>query len=429
MQDSPVIVQAAVEAPFDLLLRDLALVDGSPVDIGVRDGHIAALGPGVRGAARQTLDLGGRVVLPGLVELHTHLDKSLTIALARNKSGTLIEACDLIGKLQREFTREAVRKRALRTARLFLAAGVTAIRSHVDVTENINLVAVDALLDVREELRGLIDIQLVALSSSLTGSKNARGRALIREALRMGVDVVGGAPCLDEDPRAHIDFVFSLAQQFNLPVDLHVDESDDPDDFCLPYLAEKTIAENYQHRVVAGHCCSLSAVDRVTARRTIDRVLEAGIAVVTLPSANMYLQGRGDNGMVRRGITRVRELIDAGVPVSCGSDNIQDPFNPFGRGDLLLVANLLAHAAQLGSPGEQAIALEAVTTVPAMAMGLAQYGLRIGAAADLVVLDTLDPDTILATVPPRRYVIKQGRVVAETRTETLLQTRASVQAG
>jgi cytosine deaminase len=310
---------------------------------------------------------------------------------------------------------------------MFLSAGVTAIRSHVDVTERINLIGVDALLDVREGMRGLVDIQLVTLATSL--SNNPRGRALLQEALRMGVDVVGGAPALDDDPRQHIDFVFALASQFGRPIDLHMDESDDPKDFWLSYLAEKTIAEDYQGRVMAGHCCALAAVDQETAARTIERVREARISVVTLPSANLYLQGRSDTGKVRRGITRIRELLEAGVPVCCGSDNIQDPFNPFGRGDLLLVANLLAHAAHLGSPTEQAAVLEAITIAPAAALRLPGYGLALDCAADLVVLDTLDPLTVLATVPARRYVIKGGAVVAETRTAHWVQTQAPAAAG
>jgi cytosine deaminase len=427
MPESPAPPRPNGDHPFDLLLQDAVLLDGTPVDLGIRDGHIVALQMGLRGNAGQTLELGGRVIMPGLVEPHTHLDKSLTVGQAQNRSGTLLEAIDLIGKLQREFTRETVRKRALRTARMFIAAGVTAIRSHVDVTERINLIGVDALLDVREEMRGLIDIQLVTLATSL--SNNPQGRALLHEALRMGVDVVGGAPALDGDPRQHIDFIFALAKQFGRPIDLHMDESDDPKDFWLPYLAEKTMAEGFQGRVVAGHCCALAAVDQETAARTIERVREARISVVTLPSANLYLQGRSDTGKIRRGITRVRELLEAGVPVCCGSDNVQDPFNPFGRGDLLLVANLLAHAAHLGSPTEQAAVLEAITIAPAAALQLPGYGLALDCAADLVVLDTLDPLTVLATVPARRYVIKGGAVVAETRTAHWVQTQAPAAAG
>jgi cytosine deaminase len=341
----------------------------------------------------------------------------LTYARALNRSGTLLEAIALMRDLHRQWSRAEVHERALRMAQLFLAAGVTTIRTHVDVNEIIGLAGVEALLLVKERLRGLLDLQLVTLNTRLSGSMGRRSIEYFREAMRLGCDAVGGAPALDADPREHIDRVFSLAQEFDAPIDLHMDESDNPADFYLPYLAEKTIAEGYQGRVVAGHCCSLAAVDRDQARRAIERVREAGITVVSLPSANLYLQGRGDTGLIRRGITSVCELLAAGVPVACGSDNVQDPFNPFGRGDLLLVANLFAHAAHLGSPAEQAMALRAITTVPAAAVGYATYGLCVGAPADLVVLDVTEPAGLLALVPPRRAVIKAGTVVATTRTD------------
>jgi cytosine deaminase len=285
----------------------------------------------------------------------------------------------------------------------------------VDVNDAIGLRGAEALLLAKERLRGLVDLQLVTLNTRLSGAEGQRGIDRFREAMCMGFDAVGGAPALDADPWEQIDRVFAVAQEFNAPIDLHVDESDNPADFCLPYLAEKTIAEGYQGRVVAGHCCSLAPVDRDQARRAIDLVREAGITVVSLPSANMYLQGRDDSGCIRRGITSVRELLQAGVPVACGSDNVQDPFNPFGRGDLLLVANLFAHAAHLGSPSEQACVLRAITAVPAAAVGYATYGLCVGAPADFVVFDTNDPAGLLPLVPPRRYVVKAGKVVATTR--------------
>ena len=418
------------ESPiFDLLLRGAVLIDGSRTDIGVRSGHIAALGPDLSGHSARTLDLDGRLVMPGLIEAHTHLDKALTVASALNQSGTLAEAIARMHEVQRRATSVQIYERALATARMFILHGVTTLRTHVDVTEATDLRAVEALLRVREALRGQLDLQLVSLSMPLVGAAGAHNRALVEEALRMGVDAVGGVPVLESDLRVQIDTVFALACAFDRPIDLHVDESDDPRDFSLSYLAEKTIAEGYQGRVVASHCCALSAVTEQQAAHAIERVCEAQIAVVTLPSANMYLLGRADNGMVRRGLTRVRQLLDAGVPVCCGSDNVQDPFNPFGRGDLLLVANLLAHAAHLGSPGEQQCALDAITSTPARVLGLEGYGLKPGCAADLVVLDTTEPQGLLATVPPRRYVIKAGTVVAETRTDYWLQGQCAGTAG
>ena len=408
------------DRPYDLLLQSGTSAGGDRVDIGIRDGKIAAVARMLRGATNATLALDGRVVMPGFVEAHTHLDKALSSLSSRNMSGTLYEAIEVMGEIFRTQTVETIRARALRTAEMFLAAGATTVRTHVDVHEHIGLLGIEAMLSVREAMRGRLDLQIVALSAQLTGPEGARSRELYEEAARMGIDAVGGAPALDSDPRTQIDHVFELAMRHDLAIDLHMDESDDPRDFYLPYLAERTIAAGYQGRVVAGHCCALSAVDERLAAATIEAVREARMAVVTLPSCNLYLQGRGDRGTIRRGLTRVRELQAAGVPVCCGSDNIQDPFNPFGRGDLLLVANLFAHAAHLGSPDEQAQVLASITGTAAAALRLTGYGLAPGCAADLVVLDSADPATLLAMVPPRRYVIKGGRVVAETRTTTSL---------
>lgn len=414
-----------MQPSYDLLLRDGRLADGTPMDIGIRGGTIATVEARLEGGATQELPLEGRMILPAFVEAHTHLDKSLTYSQGLNQSGTLREAIARMHVIQSSDTVETIFQRALATARLFLAHGTTTIRTHVDVTQFSSLRGVEALLRLREELDGLIRIQLVALTHPILGEAGATNRELVEEALRLGVDLVGGAPALEENPQAAIDTVFALADRYDRDIDLHIDESDDPCDFCLPYLAKKTIAEGRQGRVVAGHCCSLTAVDNLEAERVIELVREAGIAVVTLPSANMYLQGRKDHGPIRRGVTRVRQLLEAGIPLACGSDNIRDPFNPFGRGDLLLVANLLAHAAHLGSPSEQATAIGTITAAAAHALGLSSYGIAPGAVADLVVLDTTDPAGALAAVPPRRYVIAGGRLAAETETIHRLQADAS----
>ncbi|MGH2388446.1 MAG: amidohydrolase family protein, partial [Chloroflexota bacterium] len=321
-------------------------------------------------------------------------------------------------EIQATDTVDTIYQRAAATARQFLAHGTTTIRTHVDVNQFTGLRGVEALLRLRADLGSAPRLQLVALTHPLSGESGSANLALVEEALRMGVDAVGGAPALTDDPRAEIDQIFALALRAGKPIDLHVDESDTPADFCLPYLAAKTIAECCQGKVIAGHCCSLSAVDDDAAARAIDLVREAGIGVVTLPSANMYLQGRSDQGCVRRGLTRVRQLMAAGVLVACGSDNIRDPFNPFGRADPLLVANLLAHAAHMGSPSEQARAIEAITTTPARMLGLPEASILPGQPADLVVLDTDDWGGALAAVPPRRFVIAGGALAAETRTST-----------
>ena len=252
---------ALPDRPFDLLLQSGTTASGDRVDIGIRDGRIAAVARMLRGATNATIALDGRVVLPGFVESHTHLDKALSAPPARNHSGTLYEAIEVMGEIFSTETTETIRARALRTAEMFLAAGTTTIRTHVDVHEHVGLAGLEALLSVREAMRGRLDLQIVALSAQLAGPGGTRSRELYEEAVRMGIDAVGGAPALDGDPRSQIDHVFAFALRHDLDIDLHMDESDDPRDFYLPYLAERTIAAGYQGRVVAGHCCALAAVD------------------------------------------------------------------------------------------------------------------------------------------------------------------------
>ncbi len=217
---------------------------------------------------------------------------------------------------------------------------------------------------------------------------------------------------MEDDQRAFVDEVFRLALRYQKAIDLHVDESESPRDFALGYLAERTLQEGYEWRVVAGHCCSLAAVDDMMAARTIELVARARISVVTLPASNLYLQGRADRQPIRRGLTRVKELIAAGVNVCCGSDNIKDMFNPFGQPDLLLMAHLLGYAAQMGAWDEQAYLLESITTRPAAALSR-EGGLAVGVPADLLLVEAQQVRDVISDLPARRTVIKRGRVVID----------------
>ena len=404
---------------YDLVLRRCRVADDAALtDIALADGHIAALGP-VPGAGAQELDVDGRVVLPGLVDAHTHLDKTLSLDRLVNTSGTLFEAIRLWRSVRGSLPRADYVDRALAGLRLAMAAGTTAIRSHVDVGVGVELAALEALLAVRERCRGRIDLQIVALG--LRGNDaDGHGRALMAEAMRLGADAVGGAPHTEADPAAAIDFALDLAERYDRPVDLHMDERDDPSILTLEYLAEQVIARGLQGRVTAGHCCSLAATDQATADRIMDKVALAGIHVITLPSCNLYLQGREDRGLIRRGLTRVRELLERGVNVVTASDNVQDPFNPLGKGDPLLIGNLTAHAAHMGGVAEQAAVLAMLTTRAARCLGLPDYGLAPGCRADLVVLDCRRVRDVLALMPTRLFVLKAGRVVVRSRCEQVV---------
>jgi cytosine deaminase len=358
--------------------------------------------------AANVWDLQGRVVLPGLVDAHTHLDK--TYSTIENQSGTLGEALDVWRRVKPSRSRAAVQAAARRALRAAVANGVTAMRSHVDTEEPGDLGALEALLELRAEAHGVIDLQLVALGEA---GGNAASRATIAQALALGADVVGGAPALCADPRRDIDAAFALAERHGTPLDLHIDETEDPASFTLEYLAEQTIRRGWQGRVTAGHCCALAFMDEAAAARVMDKVAEAQLHIVTLPSCNLVLMGR-QRHPPPRGITRVGELLARGVNVCAASDNVRDPFNPFGSYDPLQIANLNAHAAHMSGAGGLAASLEMVTTRAARALALADYGLAPGRAADLVVLDCRELPEAVLSPPPRLATFKAGRLIVQT---------------
>ena len=391
----------------DVLLKNGVTVEGEKIELTLSTA-ITAVGSALPGPATQTLDLGGRVILPGFVDAHVHLDKTLSLGRPEleNDSGTLLEAIERWQEVKAGLPKEDYLDRARRAVAMAMRYGTTAMRSHVDIDPSLGLTALEALLEVKEEVRGGLELQLVALGR-IGGSPDQN--AIMTAAIEAGSDYVGGAPALMDDPAASVRAALDLAERYDKPIDLHIDETDDPTMATLETLADETIARGLQGRVTAGHCVSLGAMEEARAQQIIDKVAAARIDVITLPSVNLVLQGRGDTYKVRRGLTRVKELLAAGVNVAAGSDNVQDPFNPFGNYDLLWIANLAAHAAHLTGSDERRDALRLVSERPAKTLGL-DYGLHVGAAANLVVLDTTDPTTALASLPPRYLTLKSGRV-------------------
>lgn len=400
--------------PSSKLLRNARAAGwDSPRDIIIEGGKIAQIGESLSAEADSHFDLGGRVVVPGFVEAHTHIDKAYTLHLCENAAGTLDGAIREMYKVKGTATVDEIYGRAEACLLNFISHGATTVRTHIDVDHAIDLRGMEALLRLRDRYREKVTLQLVPLAGSAPGATDeSEYRKYLREAVSMGADAVGGVPTLSFDSEAHLEIAFATAAEFNLPIDLHVDESDDPNHLVLEQLAEKTIGEGWQGRVVAGHCCSLAAVDDATASRVIDKVAEAGISVITLPLCNLYLQGRGDTQPVRRGITRVKELLDAGVNVFCASDNVQDAFGPYGRADTLEAAWLTGLAAHLNESFRSTL-LDMVTGRPAKALGLGDgYGLREGAPADLVVMASESPGTVVVERPGRLAVFRSGKVVS-----------------
>ncbi|SFB54204.1 cytosine deaminase [Cohnella sp. OV330] len=428
------LVNAKLPLAEDGRLHTLKIGDGrwlsvepqeGPADVG-RHAPIAQLGLEALGEAR-SVDLQGRVLLPGFVDLHMHLDKAYSIGRVRNVSGTLLEAIDNYRAAAPEFSKETIRERIVRGAREASSYGSLTLRSHLDMPlqhgRDVAMRTVEAALEAREAVKDLIDIQYFpmffydpALDRELT--------EFAEEALRMGIDGVGGAPHLAPDPGAGIRWAIGLAAKHGKPIDLHCDETDDPSMKTIGLYCDEVIRYGYAGLATAGHLCSLSAMPQDEADRLIAKMAEAGVGAVTLPAVNLYLQGRGDRGNVRRGVTRVRELLGAGIPVAAASDNIQDPFHPFGRGDLLQIGLVTAYAAHMAREEDIVSLLRMMTEYPAALAGKTDYGVAPGRPASFAVLDAGSGEALFQELPASRWAYNksswigasvQRRQVAEPR--------------
>ncbi|HKR71239.1 MAG TPA: amidohydrolase family protein [Streptosporangiaceae bacterium] len=409
--------------PFDLVMRNCRLEGrASLADIGITAGLIAEVGE-INGDALADLDVAGRLVSPAFVEPHIHLDKAGTLPLlGENRTGTLAEAIDILHRTKRSATPEDVAARAGVVIRQAVAAGTTRIRSHVDVDTVGGLAPLRGVLQAAREHADLCEIQTVIFPQE--GILRDPGAAeLMDEAMREGGGVVGGMPhweTSEQASREHIAICMGLAQRYDADVDMHVDETDDPASRTLAMLIDATISHGWQGRVTAGHCCAMAAWDDAYARDVIARAVAADLRFVSNPATNLLLQGRLDEEPRRRGLPRVKELLDAGLTVGSGQDCVHDGFYPFGAADQLQVALIFCHAAQLSVPPEIDAALSAIRHAAARVMGVSGYGLEPGCAADLVVLDADSMHEALRLQAPRSWVLRAGSVVASTTTTTAL---------
>ncbi len=402
---------------LDLLVRAGRLADGkAPVDIAVKDGRIVEIAPRIAAEAGRTIEAGGRLVAPPFADPHFHMDATLSLGLPRlNRSGTLLEGIALWGELKPLLTVEAVMERALRYCDLAVAQGLLSIRTHVDVCDD-RLTAVEALLEVKRQVAGYIDLQLVAFPQDGLFRDPTAEANLIR-ALDMGVDVVGGIPHFERTMQAGADSVrrsCEIAAERGLPVDLHCDESDDPMSRHIETLAAETVRLGLQGRVVGSHCTSMHSMDNYYASKLIPLIAEAGLHIVPNPLINITLQGRSDTYPRRRGLTRVPELRAAGVNVAFGQDCTMDPWYPLGSADMLEVAHMGVHAVPMTSREAMAWAFTSVTVNGHRAMGLPDPTLRVGGPATMVVLQARDPIEAVRMRATRLAVIRAGRVIAET---------------
>jgi cytosine deaminase len=402
---------------MDLLIKNAMIVGQKGLkDIGIEDGKISKIGK-INARASKMIDAKGMLVSPAFIDPHIHLDKCMIGDEIRpNVSGTLQEAIEIIWEKKRKYTVADIVKRAGEVIKLAALNGTTRMRTHADVDTIGGLTPVKGLLAAKKKFKNIMDIQVVAFPQE--GILRDPGtEELMREAMELGADLVGGMPHHERpysEARPHIDICFEIAKEFDADIDMHVDETDDPNSRSLEYLAEKTVKEGYQGRVTAGHTCALAAYPDDYAREVIRKVKLADINMITNPVTNLVIQGRGDRQPIRRGITRVKELLAAGVNVTFGQDCVNDAFYPFGKADMLEVANISAHAAQLTTPEEIETVFEMMTTNAARTLGvLNDYGIVIGRRADLVVIDASSPKDAIRRQPDRRWVIKGGKMIAE----------------
>jgi len=408
-----------------LAIVDASLADGTRVDVVVEDGQIAAVGPGVGRSTDEKVDAAGGLLLPAYVDTHIHLDKVLIRDQLAEHDGTLRGAIDAIHAAKRAYTVEDVRRRATAVIEASVLTGTTRLRSHVDVDTIGGLVPLEGVVAAARDCADIAEVQVIAFPQE--GLLRDPGAAdLMAEAMQRGATVVGGMPhweTTEHAQREHVRLCFELAARHDADVDMHVDETDDGSVRTLAMVVAETERRGWQHRVTVGHVCALAAADHEYAERVIADCARLGITVVANPVTNLVIQGRGDRGLVRRGTTRVRELMAAGVPVAFGQDCVQDGFYPFGRGDLLEVALISAHAAHLSTTAELHQALAAVTSVPAAAWHLGDaYGVAVGARADLqLYAATSWPEALRLQDPPREVWFRGLSVARTTVTRELVR--------
>jgi cytosine deaminase len=401
-----------------MLIRNATLPDGrTGIDLLLRDGRIAAIGPNLIGPdGAQAVDAQGWLLSPPFVDAHFHMDATLSVGLPRvNESGTLLEGIALWGELKPTLTQDAVVERALAYCDWAVARGLLAIRSHVDVCDD-RLLAVDALLHVKQRVKPYLDLQLVAFpQDGLLRSSTALNN--LKRALDRGVDVVGGIPHFERtmtDGAESVRVLCELAAERGLAVDMHCDESDDPLSRHIETLAFQTQRLKLQGRVTGSHLTSMHSMDNYYVSKLIPLLAEAGVNAVANPLINITLQGRHDTYPKRRGMTRVPELMAAGVTVGFGHDCVMDPWYPLGSGDMLEVAAMGLHVAQMTSQAQMRACFDAVTCNSARILGLDGYGLDVGCSADFVLLHARTPIEAIRLRAQRLWVMRRGRIVARS---------------
>ena len=399
----------------NLLIKNAQLRDKTKNDILIQNGIIADIAPTIEKSAVKVIDASNYFVCPPFVDSHFHLDATLSYGLPRvNESGTLLEGIKLWGELKPQLTADALKNRARDLCRWAIARGTLAIRSHVDISDP-SLIAVKAMLDIKEEVKEWIDLQLVAFPQD--GLLRANSHSNLLRALDLGVDVVGGIPHFERtnsDGARSIKILCEIAEKRSLRVDMHCDESDDPMSRHIETLCYETLRLGLEGRVAGSHLTSMHSMDNYFVSKLLPLMHESNISVIANPLINITLQGRHDTYPKRRGMTRVPEQINAGLNVAFGHDCVMDPWYPLGSHDMLDVAHMALHVAQMTGQNEMESCFDAITSNPAKILGLEKYGLDKGCKADLIILQCSNAIEAIRLRPPRLFVIKSGKIISST---------------
>ncbi|MBT8154971.1 amidohydrolase family protein [Epibacterium ulvae] len=399
---------------LDILVKGGTLPDGSQRDIAIQGDRIVDVAPQITAEAGEVIDASGDLVSPPFVDPHFHMDATLSYGTPRvNTSGTLLEGIDLWGELRDLATVDDMVERGLKYCDWAVSTGLLAIRSHVDTTPD-HLNTVTAMLELRDKVKDYIDLQLVAFPQDGL-YRSPTGRDNLLRALDMGVDVVGGIPHFERtmgDGAASLTDLCQIAADRGLMVDIHCDETDDPMSRHIETLAYEATRLGLQGRVAGSHLTSMHSMDNYYVSKLLPLIAEAGISAIPNPLINIVLQGRHDTFPKRRGLTRVKEMQAMGIPVGWGQDCVLDPWYSLGTADMLDVAFMGLHVAQMTHPDEMVRCFTMVTEINAQILGLRDFGLHKGAQASLVVLDAGSATEALRLRAPRLLVMSKGKVVA-----------------
>jgi cytosine deaminase len=395
---------------MNLIIRNACTLQGGElhvVDIGIRGATIAAIAPDLVADA-QELDAADCLVIPGLIETHIHLDKTCILERCRIEEGTVAEAVRETAAAKRDFTIEDVYARGKRTLERCIAHGTTHMRTHVELDPGIGMIGFDAVNQLVRDYAWAVDVELCVFPQE--GLTNYPGtEELLIEGMRRGARAIGAAPYFDSDPRGQIDRIFAIARDFDAEIDMHLDLAESTEGMQVEYVCRKTEEFGWGGRVAVGHVTQMSLLPPERFGAIAARLASAGVAVTILPSTDLHLMGRSHDHAIPRGVVPAEPLRKAGVTCSISTNNVLNPFTPYGDGSLIRMANLYANVCHVSRPADLAGCFDMISGAAAKLMRLEDYGIRVGGPADLVCLDAKNPTEAIATLAQPLWGIKRGR--------------------